>query len=53
MGKFNEECVSLLLGGMLEQSNDQLHTRVRGVAEMTALGLGLSRETFTDASRYG
>ena len=26
---------------------------VKGVAEMTAVGLGLPKETFIDASRYG
>ncbi|VDC01950.1 unnamed protein product [Peniophora sp. CBMAI 1063] len=37
----------------LEKWGASMKNAVEGVAEMAALGLGLSRETFTDAGAYG
>ncbi|KLO20097.1 Clavaminate synthase-like protein [Schizopora paradoxa] len=39
--------------GTMEKWGSAMKTAVTGVAEMAALGMGLSRTTFTDASRYG
>lgn len=38
---------------VMEKWGKSMKNAVQGVAEMTALGLGMSKETFTDASRYG
>ena len=53
MGEFYEDCVCSLLH--IVSMNLTLFTlcRVKGVAEMTAIGLGLQGEAFLDASRYG
>ncbi|TDL28060.1 Clavaminate synthase-like protein [Rickenella mellea] len=37
----------------MEKWGQSMKDAVKGVAQMAALGLGLSRETFTDAGRYG
>lgn len=53
MGERDENCVSRDGALSLQHAYDAYFYRVTGVAEMAALGMGLSRNTFTDASRYG
>ncbi|CAL1695200.1 unnamed protein product [Somion occarium] len=38
---------------IMEKWGQSMKNRVENLAEMTALGLGLARETFTEAGRYG
>ena len=54
MGLFNEICVSTgCCGDVRMGTKPTTGHSVEGLARMTAVGLGLPQETFTDAGRYG
>jgi hypothetical protein len=52
VGKVYEECVSMLTR-RLRGCTDCTSNRVEDLAEMAAIGLGLPKETFKEAGKYG
>lgn len=56
VGKLHEECVSFCLWNVLSTNHRNLTmetNRVSKLSEMTALGLGLEADYFSNAGRYG
>jgi len=52
MGRVHEECVSKNVS-LSSASWLICVNSVEGLAEMTAIGLGLTKEVFVDAGKYG
>lgn len=54
MGLCDEIRVSTIgVGSSITDTRHTVDDSVEGLAQMAAVGLGLPRETFTDAGRYG
>jgi hypothetical protein len=51
VGSVYEECVSGIMN--LRRSNTDLCYSVEDLADMTSIGLGLPRNTFREAGKYG